>query len=156
MVMTLVYRTLNFWLYGFRKCSSISNGTHCFLYMQRNVSINTHLFRKSSYYSLDLFPSSGEKVGSHPLSWVRMKELISITGSVSVLRGKGGEASSRLGPIERTNLNHWICFHPQGKCGDSPTNLCPLERATLNQWIGVLHKVKRWGFTCSFVSVRKR
>jgi hypothetical protein len=37
------------------------------------------------------------------------KENVSVTGSASILRG-GRKTPTLLGPLERTNLNHWLAL----------------------------------------------
>jgi hypothetical protein len=62
----------------------------------RGRSISTYY--SQNYWISGLCPSSG--------ILKTKKHNVSETGSVSVLRGEG-KTPTLLGPIERTNLNHW-------------------------------------------------
>jgi hypothetical protein len=58
-----------------------------------------------------------------------------------------------LGPLEGTNLNHWICFR-LGEGRETPTLLGPLEGTNLNHWICFRLQVRE-GNTYSVGSLRK-
>jgi hypothetical protein len=111
--------------------------------------------RKSWYQSLDLFPSLDEMVARHLLSCVRQEELISSTGSVSVFVWKVGETPMKLCPLQRANLDRWICFRLHVKRWGGTNSVGSVRKVNVSHWICYSHQVIMWGGTCSVGTVWK-